>query len=194
MDLKNFEDLGESFGSDAKGKGDGIGDAFKKLVEGMTNIPKIMVVDPKGVSTDTVFDDSVSITSNDRKVRGIVVRSGYIVDGVQLLFSDGSQSEFHGNANGGTKTVIQFDEGDALLEISGQYAIPYIAPSGDSISQMVIKTVKGKSYGPFGTGGSAKKFTVSVPKDGEFVGFCGSIGNPKNRSFLAQIGLLYKKK
>ncbi|MDR2043727.1 MAG: hypothetical protein LBQ15_05045 [Clostridium sp.] len=125
-----------------------------------------------------------------KKVKGIRVRRGHIIDGIQAIYADNSEAPFHGSRTGGSEAVIVFDEGDELKSIEGSYGVPFAGISGGAISRLTVRTKKGKIYGPHGNGVQSS-FRIEIPEGGVFAGFHGKASKGGNGGFLARIGLLY---
>lgn len=135
--------------------------------------------------TDAAFCVQGDNTAAPKKVRGIMVRSGYITDSIQTLY-EGGDGTAYGNSLGGGENEILFDEGDSLKSVQGCINISFGA-SG-VLSDIRVTTKKGKSYGPFGSARNGEPFCIEVPEGGEFAGF---YGNERKSSGLTRLGLLY---
>lgn len=143
-----------------------------------------------GKDMGDMFDDSSYIRNRFEKIRGIHIQSGYILDGIQVLYAADLKNQFCGG-KGGSEHIIEFDPGDELKSIEGHYNVPYIIPSGDAIGELYIITKKGKRYGPYGGSmGRGTSFKLELPQDTHFVGF---YGKSSESSFITQLGLLYAK-
>ncbi|MCM1090690.1 MAG: hypothetical protein NC092_08495 [Butyrivibrio sp.] len=134
---------------------------------------------------DTLKDDSVS----NKEVKGVVVRSGGIVDALCIIYEDGSGT-VQGNLKGGSEHKIMLDNGDSIKSISGVSGSDYHGER--AISKLVIETVNGKKYGPFGSRGG-KSFTISIPEGGVFAGFVGTASIDDRRGFVESLGMSYMK-
>lgn len=130
-------------------------------------------------------DHVQAVTAAPKKVRGIMVRSGYITDSIQMLYEEGDGTAY-GNTRGGGANRILFDEGDSLKSVQGCSNISF-GGSG-VLSDIRITTKKGKSYGPFGTARNGKIFCIEVPEGGEFAGF---YGKERKGTGLTKLGLIY---
>ncbi len=134
------------------------------------------------------FDDSEYMRNRFEKIRGLHIQSGYIVDGIRILYKNEIDSELHGGKGGSGKYII-FDEGDELKRIEGAWGVPYMRPGGDAVGNLFIVTRKGKRYGPYGEcGNRGRKFQIEIPENTSFVGF---YGKQSQNSFLTKIGLAY---
>lgn len=134
------------------------------------------------------FDDSSYIRSRFEKIRGVHIQSGYIIDGIQVLYENEIKSQFHGKM-GGSEYVIEFDPGDELRSVEGHYSVPYMIPSGDAIGELFLITKKGKRYGPYGD--SLKRgfgFRIELPENAHFLGV---YGKSSQNQFITKLGLLY---
>lgn len=134
---------------------------------------------------DTLQDDSVS----NKEIKGVIVRSGGIVDALRVIYADGSGTAY-GNPKGGSEHRIMLDDGDGIKSISGVSDSNY---DGDrAISKLVIETVNGKKYGPFGSWGG-KTFSISVPEGAIFTGFAGTALTSERHGFVESLGMSYMK-
>lgn len=122
-----------------------------------------------------------------RKVKGLSIRWGAIVDGIKVLYEDG-ETEIHGSSYGGREQCILLEEDDELEAIEGVWDVPYAG--GGAIAGLLIRTGKGAVYGPFG-GNNGKRFCVQVPENAAFAGLYGRAGKGGNGGFLEKLGLLY---
>ena len=105
---------------------------------------------------------------------GIEVRSGYILDAIGTLYDNGRTS-LHGNLSGGSSHRIEFEEGDDLKSIEGVCDVSYAG--NKTFSQVLIRTIKGKEYGPFGDAKAGRRFKLEVPVESKFVGLYGKADN-----------------
>lgn len=135
--------------------------------------------------TDAACCVQADNTAAPKKVRGIVVRSGYITDSIQILYEEGDGTAY-GNARGGGASRILFDKGDSLKGVQGCSNISF--GGAGVLSDIRITTKKGKSYGPFGSARNGKTFCIEVPEGGEFAGF---YGKERKSTGLTKLGLLY---
>ncbi|MBR1702867.1 MAG: hypothetical protein IJ716_13120 [Lachnospiraceae bacterium] len=115
---------------------------------------------------------------------GIEVRSGYILDAIGTLYDNGRTS-LHGNLSGGSSHRIKFEEGDDLKSIEGRCDVNYAG--NKTFSKVVIHTVNGKKYGPFGDADAGRKFKLEVPVGSKFVGLYGKA----DKISVNQLGITY---
>lgn len=134
---------------------------------------------------DTLQDDQVS----NKEIRGVAVRSGGIVDAIYVIYADGSGTVY-GNPKGGTEHKIMLDDGDNIKSISGVSDANYY--DNRVISKLVIETVNGKKYGPFGSWGS-KAFSISIPEGAAFAGFVGTALITDKHGCVESLGMSYVK-
>lgn len=134
---------------------------------------------------DTLQDDSVS----DKGVKGVVVRSGGIVDAICVIYADGSGT-MYGNPRGGSEHRIMLGDGDSIKSISGVFDSNY--HGNRAIGKLVIETVNGKKYGPFGSCGG-KTFSISIPEGAAFAGFVGTALMADRHGFVESLGMSYMK-
>ncbi|EGJ30957.1 MULTISPECIES: jacalin-like lectin [Moorena] len=79
----------------------------------------------------------------------ITVHHGFIIDGFKVSYANGKS--FQNGGTGGGETTISFSADDPLVEVDGYVADYSYAGNKPLIAQLTFKTLKGKSYGPFGT-------------------------------------------
>lgn len=165
----------------------------EKAFSGLDEAKNYRQLQAQGASTGIPFDETEAMLLDKHEPVGILIRCGYIVDGIQVLYKNKECGKIHGSDRGGGKIEIIFDEGDELASIEGDYGIPF-GEVGGAVSNLVIKTRKGKQYGPFGSGRGTKKIKLELPKNGTFCGFCGYAGTAGNGGYLAGLGIVYKEK
>ena len=175
-----------------KEKASGDADIMGSLSGAMTEGRNYHKAGPEGTKSGRDFDESELIGEKQKQPAGIVIRSGGIIDAIQVLYTDGERGPLHGSSSGGQEQVIRFEDGDSLAGIQGRKGISF--GGGKSFAKVVIKTVKGKTYGPFGSWGGGTDFKLEIPKGGEFKGLCGNAGTGGNGGYVAQLGLIYYKK
>lgn len=150
----------------------------------LSDVRKVEKTGSAGKRTKNEFDDGSQL----RIVKGIRVRSGYIIDGIGVIYEDG-EGEFHGNKTGGAEHCCMLEEGDGIHSIEGVYEVPFLG--SEAVSSLIIRTKKGKTFGPFGEGKSGSKFRFTLPEEAEFLGFHGSV--EILGKFLSSIGMIYLK-
>lgn len=149
-------------------------------------------IEPVGVDTGIDFDDTESVFLGENSVMGIVIRSGYIVDAIGLLRSGMTKEPLHGSTYGGGENLVIWDCDDEVIAIEGT-AEARFADGGGAVSELIIKTKKGRTYGPYGNGKGKTSFCHEIPEGGKFRGFCGCIGKGGNGGYLAALGVVYEK-
>lgn len=153
-------------------------------LSGFANLGKTAKTECEGIETKKKFEDDAQLGS----VRGINVRAGYIVDGIEVIYEDGT-GEFRGNKAGGKEYCCMLEEDDEIHSIEGDYGVPF--GGAGAISSLIIRTKKGKTFGPFGSGRSGKEFRIILPTEAHFIGFFGNVDNTER--FLTKIGMVYLK-
>lgn len=157
-------------------------DEFKKIFGNEA------IIGPEGdVSKGEFIDETKSCAG--KKVAGLIVRHGWVVDGIASIYDDGTVGQFHGNPGGGGKTEVKFDEGDKLIRIEGMK--DYRVEGKNVISGLCFFTKKGKKHGPFGSHwNGGKPFVLNVPEDENMIGLCGATNNNGPGGFLTAIGVV----
>ena len=183
-DLKDLGNIAEQIGGLTGGMKDIMGSA-------MDNAGKLQKSGPEGAEGDRPFDETESIIVDNKRVAGIIVRSGDIIDSIQLVYDDKSQGEIHGSGFGGSPHSVKIGAEDGLAAIEGYKGISF--GGGRALTGLLIRTKKGQTYGPFGNRRGGQKFLLTVPADAEFKGVCGSVNSGGNGGFLSSLGLIYKK-
>lgn len=139
-----------------------------------------------GDSKDSLQEE---IIASGKKIKGIVVRAGDIVDGICVKYEDGRQGTFIGSSTGGEENTIIFDDDDELVKMTGHVGVSF--GGGRAIGGLTFVTKNNKTYGPFGRrGNEGKVFTVTAPKGAKVKGLCGSVNKGGNGDFLVALGLL----
>lgn len=164
--------------------------AFEKLSDAVGRMKNVKVVPSIGAKGGVEFNDAGKNFILDKKVIGISVRCGYIVDGIQVLYEDNLKSDMHGSRTGGGEKNIFFDEGDEVSLIEADYGVPFGDLEG-AVSKLTIHTQNGNVYGPYGSGKSESKIQLEVPSGGRFIGLCGNVGTEGNGGYVSALGLLY---
>ena len=90
-------------------------------------------------------------------VSKIYIRSGHVIDAIQLTYqySDGSQhtSNYHGGRGGSsTKIILDVSGGERVIGVFGR--------SGAHVDRLTFITNKGRVFGPYGRPGGSP-FTVN---------------------------------
>lgn len=186
MDLNNMQRI---FGEMSGKMGEGLDKIFERMLQGSA----LKIVTPTGMDIGNDFNDLECLIEGEKRVVGIRVRSGGIVDGIQVMYEGGETGPMHGSSYGGSMQEILFDSGDGLKSIEGIYKVPYTSSFGDGIARLVIKTWKGKTYGTYGSWGSGVKFCLNITEGGEFKGLCGKASTAGNGGFVTKLGLIYKQ-
>lgn len=165
-------------------------DKMKSVTEKMGKIQKI---EPIGAKSGQEFNDLDKGTAFGKKVVGLCVRSGYILDGIQVLYEGDQKGDMHGSKTGGGLQIISLDEDDELSCIEANYGIRFGGPEG-AVSNLIIKTKNGRTFGPYGDGRSASKIHLEVPEGCEFIGLCGKQSTDGNGGLVSALGLIYCSK
>ncbi|XP_042455579.1 jacalin-related lectin 19-like [Zingiber officinale] len=118
------------------------------------------------------------IISDSQLITKVVVKSGDVVDYLEIFYSVGGNSvtSYSAGGSGGDSTnKIPLDEGEYINWISGSVINDY--NSQTCITQLGFKTNRGNEYGPFGNkeGSDGTGFTIPFV-DGRIVGFFGVSG------------------
>ena len=85
-------------------------------------------------------------------VKSIRIRSGSLIDSIQLVYSNGQTSGYYG---GGGGTPVQFD-----LNCVDEYVVAIFGRSGAMVDSLTFVTNLGRIFGPYG-GGGGNPFQVS---------------------------------
>lgn len=124
------------------------------------------------------FDDLPLCKKDIATITKIIVRSGDILDSLQVFYGNESRPR-HGGI-GGEEHIIHIEQGDHIKQVMGYYGN---WQGAKHILQFGLKTAKGKSYGPFGTMKGAceiEPFHLAAEKDEEIIGFFGAMTTHKN--------------
>ncbi len=181
--------LGELSDMLESGEGKSMDGMFNTIKDTVESAKNYHIAGPEGVKSGEDFDESGSIVGEQKEPAGILIRCGDIIDGIRVLYTDGKMGSMHGSTFGGSEHVIRFEPGDSLASIEGRKGIPF--GGGQSLAGIKIKTVKGKTYGPFGGSRRGTPFKLEIPREGSFKGLCGNVGKGGNGGYLAQLGLIY---
>jgi hypothetical protein len=118
-----------------------------------------------GTGGQNFFDqdpgDGVRITS-------IIYRAGSYLDAIQLGYSNGTSSPWHGGTGGNGPTTIDLEADEYITELSGNY--------GDYINQLTITT----SIRPLVLGGSSpgpRSYSYQAPPSSEIIALVGATGS-----------------
>jgi hypothetical protein len=132
--------------------------------------------------------------ANGRSITKLVIRSGNIVDGIQVGYGQPPELQApHGGSGGGGKHVT-LDAGDVLTGISGYWGRWF---GGNYILQLTFTTRNGKKYGPYGDmaySNSRNAFSLDVNAGEEIVAFfgAGAYGNNRKSIYLGSLGIVIK--
>ena len=154
-------------------------DGIKNMMEAL----KVTRTELQGSEKQSNFDDLMDADGKEeaQRVTAVCVRAGYIMDAIGIV-DEAGKKHYHGNPKGGSETVIPL-ENDHIKAICGDFGISYM---GQAISNLTIETAGGKTYGPFGTGKSGKKFCLTIPEDADFAGFYGNA----DKNIVKSLGLI----
>jgi len=114
------------------------------------------------------------------RISEIRVRSGDLIDSVQLVYTLSNGRSQDGPAHGGSGgrgTVFRLDRDEYLIGVSGRY--------GDYIDSLVFHTNK-RTSPTFGGRGGNRNFRIMVPSGTQAIGFVG-----RAAKYLDAIGLTY---
>ncbi|GEM_PF-5309575 len=162
---------------------------INELERTLKNMFSVKLIGPLSAAEYTHFADIKSITDNNLRISGIIIRSGDIVDSIQLLYEDGSKGMAFGNDTGGDIHFVEFEKNDSLESVSGMYGVGYWDKY--ALSAVCIRTQKGRIYGPFGTlvkGG--RPFELKVPENMVLRGIFGSACVGRIKGNVSDIGLV----
>ena len=95
----------------------------------------------------------------------IRIRSGTLIDSIQLVYQNGGTSGYYGGS-GGSPTEIDLANGENVVTILGR--------SGSEIDSLTFVTNMGRIFGPYG-GSGGNPFQVS--QCGNFRGIFGRSGS-----------------
>lgn len=146
-------------------------------------------IGPEGDEKGIVFDESDIVISENKEVAGIIIRCGDIVDGIRVLYADGSEGMQHGSTYGGGEHIIRFEPGDTIAVVHGKKGISF--GGGTSLAGLLFVTRQGRAYGPFGSRfRDGKAFFLTVPADKTVKGLCGTVAEKGNGGLLSALGLI----
>jgi cytochrome c peroxidase len=129
-----------------------------------------------GAAGGTAFTDPVA---EGQWLTGVVVRTGWWVDGIQGLATP-SNLPAHGG-NGGTATTVTWP--------AGEYPVRVFGVAGQYVGQISFVTNTGRVLGPYGSAlgsGAGTAFDFTVPAGARIVGFTG-----RADGYLNALGVLY---
>lgn len=145
-----------------------------------------------GTKSETLFDDyEVAILSTS--IVRITFRHAKIIDYIEVVYEVPSwvnEITFKHGGNGGTHTDTVSLKDDRIISISGDYDADW--DGSKNISNLCIKTEKGKTYGPFGYQKGTPFFFEAENRD--IIGFFGSIKGPTKEPGIASLGFYYKER
>ena len=187
-------------------------DKLCQLEKSLKNARPISLIGPTHEIEYSHFADIRSLADKNFRISGMIIRSGDIVDAIQLIYEDHSVSRhlnhvflgglffrmpeirgiMFGNDMGGGVHQISFEENDTLASISGKYGVGYW--DKNVLSKLYIHTRLGKTYGPYGDlDAGGKDFELKVPEGSSFRGIFGSAYMDKKKGNVADIGLVVEK-
>ncbi|MBI5256544.1 MAG: hypothetical protein HY855_08600 [Burkholderiales bacterium] len=107
----------------------------------------LTVMGPSGGFRGREFSEcTLAGTGEPRTITELRVRAGAFVDAIQLVYSDGSTSPWHGGRGGTLHTMVLAPD-ERIVVIGGKY--------GDFIDSLYVRTSKGRSQVFGGRGGKA---------------------------------------
>lgn len=106
-----------------------------------------------------------------KRISGIEIRSGRVVDAIKVNWEDKDGKQMEGEqfgGNGGNLERIFFDPDEFITNLEGH--------AGWYVDSLTIRTNKGQ-YGPFGYETKSEKFSYSIPTNKYLIGFFGRAQN-----------------
>ena len=151
---------------------------------------------PVGHNGPYAFDDTEEAKQLNKPITRIHIRSGNIVDGLQIFY-DGIPTPAHGGERGAPHNVV-IESGDALVEVWGYYGRWFGATY---ILQLNFITKHGHKHGPFGNmeyASSKHHFTFKANTNEMIIAFFGSAvrgleADNTYTHYMSSIGVTIKK-
>lgn len=189
MDFDKMKDGFGEIGETISKAADGVKDSMDNMDSAAERMKGVQQITPVGAKNGTEFSDLDKEFIVDKRIIGLCVRSGYIVDGIQVLYEDNLKGDMHGSKTGGGGKNIFFDEGDEVCLIEACYGVPFDGSEG-AVSSLLIHTKNGKTYGPFGSGKRSSQIHLEVPSKCRLIGLCGLAGKGGNGGYVSALGLI----
>lgn len=120
------------------------------------------------------FSDGHKVSSGSVTIRGIRIRSGRVIDAIEVIYSTGSGG-WHGG-RGGTFHSFDLDHGEHISTIFGS--------AGRAVDSLTFITDRRRVFGPFG-GSGGTRFTF--PLSGRLVYIFGGSGSRLDRIGFAHL-------
>lgn len=133
---------------------------------------------PSGGKGGNLFIDT---STPNQYISEIKVRSGNVIDSIQVTYKDSFNVVTTGSRHGGTggrESVFRLAPDEYIVSIGGKY--------GNNIDKLWIKTNKGRTQEWGGNGGNVD-FTYVVPDGWMIISFWGRSGK-----YLDAIGVYYQ--
>lgn len=142
------------------------------------------------------FDDTRRATLLGSPITKILVRSGEVVNAIQVTNGSYPSMPQHGGKSGAAATVM-LDAGDSIVEVSGYTGTWF---GWNCVLQVTLKTKKGTTYGPYGTRAHATSqvpFSYVAPAGQALLAFSGTIVNVpladgSRTDIIASLGVQFK--
>lgn len=120
-----------------------------------------------------MFNDTLYVQGMHR-VSEIRINSGYVVDGIQLVYDDNIETHYHGG-HGGSRTTLKLQDGEYITAISGKTG-EYKYQDGKTLCSIKFLTSNGRSI----SGGTAREcrnledFSFTAEDDMQIFALSGS--------------------
>ena len=154
MDLKDLGNLaGMQGGTGGIPNMSKLGGSFSGLGLGM---PEYVKSNEFGVRTSRTFDGVEDYELPSLDIDSVTFHSGAILDGIIVVYSDGS-TVHHGGSGGGAHKISL--AGDSIKRIYGVCKADF---SGHKVlTNICLETASGKKYGPYGSQSNGERLEIS---------------------------------
>ncbi|KZT08169.1 uncharacterized protein LAESUDRAFT_811642 [Laetiporus sulphureus 93-53] len=126
-------------------------------------------------------DGSFPSNAWDKRIKGIRIRSGTVVDGICLDFANGTSTSWHGGFGGNLHQTFELAAGEDIVQV-------LVHANNEYIRALQFRTSKGRASELFGSNGATSSITWEA-KDKVLTGFSGTFGKYKPTGALVLTGL-----
>lgn len=128
------------------------------------------------------FNDTLYV-QNMLRVTEIRLHTGWVVDGIQLVYDDDKETHYHGGKGGSRQTLV-LEKDEYITSISGKVGT-YQYQKGDTLCTIEIRTNKGHSLsgGTMDGCSNMKDFSYAAKEGEQIFALCGN--------YLAYLSNLY---
>lgn len=121
----------------------------------------------------STFDDTL-FAENKSRITEIRLNTGWVVDGIQVVYDGDKEAHYHGGT-GGSRTTFKLQNDEYIISISGKIG-KYQYQDYNTLCCVEIRTNKGRSISGGSTKGCSnmKDFSYSANNGEQIFSLCGS--------------------